>query len=516
VIHSLFSTRFLPLSISLFFIAGCQSSKPIKDAADGPAKSASSRKMPVLSPYDLGKKALDERQPDVAVRAFSECVLEYPDDVECHWELGWSFFLNFEYGKAKAEWEIVARLNPKREGLDKVLDRANTHLDLQVRGWALRSQTVPSFNTSRQKSRNSILLRAVGDTMLGTNFPTNQLPPENSSPLAEVTPFFDSSDINFVNYEGTLCDQKSESKCEFTKGSCFAFRSPTKFAPWLKQAGFTVASLANNHTMDFGGVCQEETEKTMESQSIAWSGRKDTVARFEKKGVKFSLIAFHSADHTNSTRDLPKVAELVKAEKAAKRTVIISFHGGAEGFAALNTPKGKEKYFGEDRGDVRAFAHAAIDAGADLVIGHGPHVVRGMEFYKKKLIAYSLGNFATYGAFSLWGPTAYAAILEVELSKSGDFLSGRLIPVVQHGQGVPAFDATSMALDTVRYLSRKDFGIEGVEVAQDGTLGTQTESRKYLASFKSMPIPRKQNRLSPAGIERSPASDMKPGLLSSP
>lgn len=471
--------------------------------------------MEVLSPYDLGKRALDERIPDVAIRSFSECVLGYPDDVECHWELGWSYFLNFEYGKAKSEWEIVARLNPKREGLDKVLERANSHLELQVRGWALRSQTVPSFNPRREKNRNTITLRAVGDTMLGTNFPNDQMPPENSSPLSEVIPFFESSDINFVNYEGTLCDQVSDGKCKFTKGSCFAFRAPTKTADLLKSAGFTIASLANNHTMDFGGVCQEDTEKAMDARGIIWSGRKDTVGRFESKGVKFSLLAFHSADHTNSTRDLPRVTELVKAERALKRIVIVSFHGGAEGFGALNTPKGVEKYFGEDRGDVRAFAHAAIDAGADIVIGHGPHVVRGMEFYKKKLIAYSLGNFATYSAFSLWGPTAYAAILEVELAKSGEFMAGRLIPVVQRGQGIPEFDSSAMALDTIRYLSRKDFGLDGVEVAQDGTLGSQIESRKYLASIKAMPTPRKQNRLNPEGLSRSPASRIKSEALES-
>ena len=105
--------------------------------------------------------------------------------------------------------------------------------------------------------------------------------------------------------------------------------------------------------------------------------------------------------------------------------VIVSFHGGAEGLQALHTPNKAELFMNENRGDVRRFAHAVVDAGADIVLGSGPHVVRGMEIYKDRLIAYSLGNFATYRAFNIWGFNGIGLILEADMDDTGRFISGK-------------------------------------------------------------------------------------------
>ena len=153
--------------------------------------------------------------------------------------------------------------------------------------------------------------------------------------------------------------------------------------------------------------------------------------------------------------------------------VIVSFHGGAEGSKALHVPHGRETFYNEDRGNLRQFTHAVVDAGADVVLGHGPHVLRGMEIYRERLIAYSLGNFATYGRFNLSGPLGIGGVLEVEIDGEGRFVAGRLLPTRQEGQGVPVIDEKSAALDLVRKLSTEDFPETGVVVAQDGTLGAR-------------------------------------------
>jgi hypothetical protein len=111
-----------------------------------------------------------------------------------------------------------------------------------------------------------------------------------------------------------------------------------------------------------------------------------------------------------------------------------------------------------------------IDAGADLVLGHGPHVVRGMEVYRGRLVAYSLGNFATYGGFNLTGPNGLSLVLEARLAPDGSFLDGRIHPVKQEWPGGPRADPAGAIIAVVRQLSAEDFGARAVRVADDGSL----------------------------------------------
>lgn len=308
-------------------------------------------------------------------------------------------------------------------------------------------------------------LRAVGDVMLGTTVPEGKLPPDDGAHLLDaVLPLLKDAELTFANMEGPLCDTGTSSKCR-KGGNCFAFRTPTAYGKYLEAAGIDLASTANNHAGDFGEGCRRETEKTLEAHRITWSGPRGTVGRTTFKDKKLSLIAFHTSASCNDVNDVPTAKKLVEAEvQGGADLVIVSFHGGAEGTNQLHVKDGSERYLGENRGDLKAFTHAVIDAGADLVLGHGPHVLRAMELYKDRLIAYSLGNFATYGRFDLSGPLGFTVLLEVSLAEDGRFLGGKLVSTKQEGKGVPALDETNRGAKLVRKLTLEDFPKTGVRI----------------------------------------------------
>lgn len=313
-------------------------------------------------------------------------------------------------------------------------------------------------------------IRAVGDVMLGTSIPEGHLPPDGGvGLLAEVAPLLKDADLTFMNLEGPLCDNGTTTKCK-RSGSCYAFRTPTSHAPLLMEAGLDLASTANNHSGDFGELCRRETEATLDKLGVTWSGPPGSIGLREVNGKKVALVAFHTSAACNDVNQLSAAKALVTKAVSQADLVVVSFHGGAEGTKATRVQPGAEHYLGENRGDLRAFTHAVIDAGADLVLGHGPHVLRGAELYRGRLIAYSLGNFATYGRFDLSGPLGISVILEVSLAEDGAFAGGKLIATKQVGRGVPKLDPAGVGIRTVRELSRQDFGESAVEVDSDGTL----------------------------------------------
>ncbi|MCI0573925.1 MAG: CapA family protein [Myxococcaceae bacterium] len=322
-----------------------------------------------------------------------------------------------------------------------------------------------------------VRLRAVGDVMMGSDFPDagKHLPPgDGVTLLSDVRALLADADLTFVNLEGPLCDSGATTKCR-KGGNCYAFRTPTRYGRYLQEAGVDLASTANNHSGDFGEVCRRETERTLDALGIRWSGAPGTVATVTSNGILVGLVAFHTSPSCNHLNDHEAAAELVRTAAAAHDVVVVSFHGGAEGGRALRVPQGRELFFGEDRGDLRAFTHLMVDAGADVVIGHGPHVVRGMEFYRERLIAYSLGNFATYGSFTLRGPQGLGAILEVTLDGEGRFMEGHLLPTRQEGRGVPKQDPSGAVLGLLRTLTSEDFPETGAVLEADGRIVPPTQ-----------------------------------------
>ena len=304
---------------------------------------------------------------------------------------------------------------------------------------------------------NTLRIRAVGDIMLGSLNPDGFLrPEEKGSILTYIRPVLQDADLTLGNLEGTLCDTGSTDKCEPDSLDCYVFRMPESYGADLDSAGFDFLSLANNHVGDFGPDCVTTTEAILDSLGIGWSGRPGTFASKILQGISVAFVAFHSGGYCNSSLEHDSANELVAWLKRTHDVVLVSVHGGSEGLAAMHMPDSVEYYLGENRGHMIKFAHGVIDAGADLVFGHGPHVARAMELYKGKVIAYSLGNFATYGRFNLQKERRFGGVLEIEVQKDGKVVAARLISVEQKYWGVPFVDPQHRFAHLVDSLSRGD------------------------------------------------------------
>lgn len=343
-------------------------------------------------------------------------------------------------------------------------------------------------STPLPASPNEISIAAVGDIMLGSPFPNDtRMPPNDGADLLkEVTPLLSAADIAFGNLEGPMTDGGVSAKCkppkpieELKPGEkpepvrCFAFRMPTRYGKHLKAAGFDVMSVANNHAFDFGSSGASNTRKALEANGIKHAGADKlqlSTTILEVKGKKIAFVGFAHNPVSPNINDLVTARRLVQEADKKADIIVVSFHGGAEGTGYQNVPKALEIFLGEKRGNLPLFARTVIDAGADLVLGHGPHVLRGMEIYKDRLIVYSLGNFATYGWFVLREETALTAVLETQLAPDGAFLGGKIHSGKQEGRGIPVFDSTNEAVRKVRSLSQVDFGTSAPKISDDGII----------------------------------------------
>jgi poly-gamma-glutamate capsule biosynthesis protein CapA/YwtB (metallophosphatase superfamily) len=322
-----------------------------------------------------------------------------------------------------------------------------------------------------------ITIRAVGDMMLGSTYPDSRdMPPKDGRDMfADVAPLLRGADITFGNLEGPLTEGGASTK---SGANSYSFRTPPRYGKYYKDAGFDILNMANNHANDFGPRGRNSTVKTLDSLGIAHAGASKTdVAQVTVHGTRVAFVAFAHNQVSLNVNDIPAARAAVRAAATRADIVIVSFHGGAEGSAHQNVPHSTETYFGEARGNLRLFTHAVIDAGANLVIGHGPHVVRGMEMYKGRLIAYSLGNFATYGKFGLRGPTALSLILQVQLAPkgphTGQFLGGQVYPIIQIGKGIPQRDGKKKVISVIRSLSQADFGRNAARVSPVGVISAR-------------------------------------------
>jgi poly-gamma-glutamate capsule biosynthesis protein CapA/YwtB (metallophosphatase superfamily) len=325
--------------------------------------------------------------------------------------------------------------------------------------------------TDSDKSKLRISIAAVGDMMIGTDYPKNHLPDDDGvSFLTAVTPFLAAADIAFGNLEGVLVDGGEPGKKCKNLNACYLFRSPTRYAEHYRDAGFDVLSLANNHARDFGEEGRTSTMQALDAIGIYHSGREGEFASLEVNGLKIALLAYAVTIESNLLLDYALAEQTVIEYAAAHDIVIVTFHGGAEGASMMHVPFAEEEYYGEPRGDVAKFARLMIDAGADLVLGHGPHVVRGMERYKDRLIAYSLGNFATYYGISVDGVKGIAPILLTTLDGEGRFVEGEIVSTIQLRPDGPSIDEQNRALNLIRGLSIEDFGNPGLTFHPGGKI----------------------------------------------
>lgn len=336
---------------------------------------------------------------------------------------------------------------------------------------ALAAAAAPSAgDTPTAGSPRPLRIKAVGDLMLGSDYPTDRLPADDGrEQLSRVRDLLRDADITFGNVEGALADGLPPVKVCQDMSVCYLFRSPSRYAATLADAGFDVVALANNHARDFGEAGRDSSMRALDAQGIAHSGREGDVASWTVDGTRIALIAFAPNTGSHQLNDIAEAKAQVRKLRGAHDLVFVSFHGGAEGADKTHVVKKMERYRGEARGDLVRFSHAVIEAGADLVIGHGPHVPRALELHQGRLIAYSLGNFATYYGISINGVTGLAPVLEVELARDGRFLSGRLHSFVQSRPEGVMPDPQQRAAKLMQRLTTQDFGGGGIDFIEDGT-----------------------------------------------
>lgn len=322
-----------------------------------------------------------------------------------------------------------------------------------------------------------LTIKAVGDIMPSSDFPRDRaqlssaphLPPEPGQALFQaIRPYLQGADLVFGNFESTLTNSPHAAE-KVSRSQSLAFRTPPVYAQILKDVGFSVLNVANDHALDFSEVGFADTVRSIQQAGMQAIGQKGQIAYHTVKGKTIAAIGFSYLDSHNSIHDLATATALVQTAKQHAQVVLISVHAGAEGRNAAHVPKAIEQFAGENRGDLAQFAHTVVDAGADLVLGHGPHVLRALELYKGKLIAYSLGSFVGYQA-STSGELTTSAILQVQLDSQGDFVRGKLVPVHLDGTGIPFFDSDYRSARLVRWLTRSDFPNTPLTIDNQGNL----------------------------------------------
>ncbi|MCC3765808.1 CapA family protein [Glycomyces sp. TRM65418] len=331
-------------------------------------------------------------------------------------------------------------------------------------GGQAAAETTPAESPSPEP--REITITHVGDTMPGS-YPNQMASDDGAGFFAGVRDALP-GDVVIANLEGAL------STLEFDKcggGECTYFRLPAEYAQVFADAGFDVLNQANNHGWDAGPDGAIETQEAIREAGMAVCGIKDEVCLVEtESGLTVGLVGFAPYTFYTDNRDLDAVAALVASAKEQADIVVATAHLGAEGTDHRHVPEGVETYLGEDRGDTRAFARTCVDNGADLVFGHGPHVLRGMEVYNGKLIAYSLGNFGGgQNLFATDGPLGRSAILTVTVREDGTILAAQATATRMDGDGYPQLDDDHGAFEDLNELAA-DFGDAGVRVDDNGAL----------------------------------------------
>lgn len=320
--------------------------------------------------------------------------------------------------------------------------------------------------------RDTVSIIGVGDIMMGTNYPFDKLPPNDGAFLMEaVDSILNDADVTFGNLEGTLLDSGGfAKKCQNPK-VCYAFRTPVRYVNNLVKAGFDMMSLANNHAGDMGEPGRNSSMMTLEEAGILHAGQiTHKTEIFEKDSIRYGLAAFAPNTNCVTINDLQAAKAIVAELDSIVDIVIVSFHGGAEGAQHQHVPKTREIYFGENRGDVYRFSHALIDAGADIIFGHGPHVTRAVEVYNNRFIAYSLGNFCTYRGISVNGINGVAPIIKVFTDVAGKFYYAQITPTIQNYDTGVRIDTEKTVIKIIQDLTKKDFPESLVQIDENGLI----------------------------------------------
>lgn len=318
---------------------------------------------------------------------------------------------------------------------------------------------VSNLAFAQQSKKDTLTIIGVGDIMMGSNYPKEVLPANYGGGLMEdVNAILSGADITMGNLEGVLLDEGGTAKTCRDPKVCYVFRSPVRYVQNLVNAGFDIMSLANNHAGDFGETGRRSSMKTLEEAGIHHAGQvTNPYSIFEKDGIRYGFTAFAPNSGCLNINDLKEAVNIVSYLDSLTDIVIVSFHGGAEGPQHEHVPRKHEMFYGEDRGDVYEFSHTLIDAGADIIFGHGPHVTRAVEVYKERFIAYSMGNFCTYGGINVSGINGWAPIIKVYTNNQGNFLKAQIISTMQMPRSKVMLDSQNQVLKRIKELTTQDF-----------------------------------------------------------
>ena len=363
---------------------------------------------------------------------------------------------------------------------------------------APRARTAPTARPPRLTARiDTLPVRALraplrvcagGDVTLGTNLDTawSRLasrrlrtrfgqPDDPTTLLTPLRPLVADAEIVLLNVESAIGRGPTATKCGPRSRNCFAFRAPPASAPALRalhRNGTVIGNVANNHARDAGSPGRDSTIAALRRAGVVVTGA-DTLATpvLTAAGDTIGVLGFYTSDSTPDARDTAAVRRHVARAAARYRAVIVTMHLGAEGRGAQRTIDAPERFLGLDRGNPVAFADAAVRGGAALVVGHGPHVMRAVEWRERgALIAYSLGNLLTYGPFRMREPANRGAVLCATLDELGRPRDAELRSTLQLAPGVLRSDPSARAAVIVDSLGRLDFPATGARVGSEGRL----------------------------------------------
>ena len=312
----------------------------------------------------------------------------------------------------------------------------------------------------------TVTIAATGDITLGRE---GYVPPGGATWLLRPARPYLHADMTLGNLETTL-GSSTAGTCSGSSGGCYAFGAPASYAGQVRRTGFSILNLANNHANDAGPQGQVTTIRALRSAGLRYTGKPAQITRIRAGGLRVAVIGFAPYPWAQNLLDIPGAQRIVRRASRGADVVVVTMHAGAEGIGHEHVRRGMETFLGEQRGDPLRFAHAVVDAGADVVIGHGPHVLRGLESYRGKLIAYSLGNFSSYGTLSTDGNLGVSAILRVTLDEKGRLERGQLVPIRLMDAGRPTLDSSRSAWPLVRDLSRSDFGRRAAVISTNGAI----------------------------------------------
>jgi len=384
------------------------------------------------------------------------------------WETGWAYYLTDQWRGVVAVWDKVFEINPNTSGITLNLKMARDRAELLHHLDTLPPYIDKPVDTSQ--TRDSLVVCAVGDMQFGRSWPKDAvaLHPQGARGIISNVRSLLSGDILFGNLETVLSDRGSSMKGTSSRANTYSFRAPTSYAKELAEMGFNALSLANNHSFDFKTAGMYATISAVEEAGINYSSKTGTLAKGMVRGSKWVMIAFDFKESAYSIDDTLAAKRLIQHLDEKFDIVIVSAHWGVEGAVAQRVTRQNEFLGGQNRGNPFVFARTAVDAGADMVLGHGPHVLRAIEVYKKRLIAYSLGNFCSYKSFATHGPMGHSGIVYAQIGTNGAIQKLSVQPIRFTPDGIPLPDPTKQAIATINELSAKDFPSTGVNLDSSG------------------------------------------------